>query len=326
MKDIKNIAVINLGYIGDVINASPVCQALKQKYNNSQLTFITINASQGTAKQIPSVDQVLIYDRRGQHKGIFNLFKTAYSYKKYKFDLVIVLDNNLRSALFAWLLGAKYRLGRSGEGRSLLLTHTIPHTTEEQNMQIHITEHYMRVLQSLGLYTPNTTHQLAFSISPPNQEAINKLLEKHNVQNKKLLGLCTCTRNPEKNWSVTEASKFIELINKHTDYTVIFIGDNSPVTQEFTQGLDNSQASYINLAGQTTIGELGALINKFNKFISVDTGPMHLALANQVPSICLFFFDIFKKWGPQDLKLHKIIYNGLHQPIKAEEVFNSLVN
>lgn len=322
MQKIRNIAVINLGYIGDIINASPVCTRLKEVYPEAQLSLITIKPSASIAKNISSIDNILIYDRRGEDKGLINLLKKGLSFRKYQFDLVIVLDNNLRSAILGYLTGAKYRAGRSGEGRSLILTHTIPHSLEEKDMQVHVTEHYMRVLKSIGLYTEDYKTEL--TVNTEDNEYINKLLETNNLQDKKLLGLCTCTRNIQKNWTPQEASKFINLINTQTDYTVVFVGDNSPETQEFSQELNTINNNFIDLHGQTSIGQLSALINKFEKFVSVDTGPMHMALALGVPSICLFFFDIYTKWGPKDLNINKIIYNGLHQPIKAEEVFNVL--
>ena len=78
----KTIAIINLGYIGDLINTSPVCLELKKNYPDSKLIFITIPASAETAKCIPGVEKVIIYDKKNQHKGLINLFKTGLIHKK----------------------------------------------------------------------------------------------------------------------------------------------------------------------------------------------------------------------------------------------------
>ncbi len=99
----KTIVLINLGYVGDVINSSPVCIELKKKYPDSKLIFITLKPSFETAKCIPGVDEVLIYDRRGEHKGLKNLIKLGLSIRKdYKIDLAILLTDSFRSAFFAF--------------------------------------------------------------------------------------------------------------------------------------------------------------------------------------------------------------------------------
>lgn len=319
--NIKHIAVINLGYIGDIINTSPVCAQIKKNYPNAKLTFITIKPSLETAKNIPGIDNVLLYDRRGIHKGFLKLVKLAASYRSEKFDLVIILDNNLRSAFFAYLLGAKYRAGRTGECRSFFLTHKIPHLKEEKEMKIHVSEHYMRILKPLKIYT--SSYDLSFNYSKEDEAYMNSVLTELNPDNKKIIGICTCTRNLDKNWNPEQAAEFIELVNKNTDYTVVFVGDESATN--FTEKIKSfGITEFIDLTGKTSITQLGALIARFEKFISVDTGSMHLAFALKVPTICLFFFDIYNKWGPKNLDKNKIIYSSDKEGISAMQVFEKL--
>jgi ADP-heptose:LPS heptosyltransferase len=80
----KTIAVMNLGFIGDVVNASPVCIELKKKHPDSKLIFITMSASLETAKCLPCVDEVLTYDRRGEHKDFHNKLSLALMYTEYE--------------------------------------------------------------------------------------------------------------------------------------------------------------------------------------------------------------------------------------------------
>lgn len=138
------IAIINLGYIGDVINSSPVCIELKKNYPSAKLIYITIPASFETAKCIPGIDEVFAYDKKNKDKGLTGLIKKALLIRQnQKIDTAIILNESLRTAFFAYLLGAKKRVGRNSDFRGFLLTHTLPHLEEEIKMQIHISEHYM---------------------------------------------------------------------------------------------------------------------------------------------------------------------------------------
>jgi len=54
----------------------------------------------------------------------------------------------------------------------------------------------------------------------------------------------------------------------------------------------------INLAGQLTLQELGALIAKARFFFGADSAPMHLAAAVNTPAVALFGPSGAFNWGP----------------------------
>lgn len=53
----------------------------------------------------------------------------------------------------------------------------------------------------------------------------------------------------------------------------------------------------INLAGELSISQLMALIKRYSMFLTVDTGPMHIAAALGVRTIALFGPGDFNKWA-----------------------------
>jgi len=324
LENIKTITLINLGYIGDVINSSPVCIELKKKYPDSKIIYITLKPSYETAKYLPNVDEVLVYDRRGDHKGFKKLVKLAFSIRKnHKIDLAILLTDSFRCAFFAFLLGAKKRLGRVCQNRSIFLTNTIPFLKEEYDMKIHISEHYMRLLKPLGLY--KSDYKFSFNFSEKDNVYINEILNESDCSNKKLIGFCPCARLEGKNWWPKDAAEFIKIINKTTDYKVAIVGDDSDITAKFVQDIRNfGQNNFIDITGKTTIAQLGAIIAKCDKFVSVDTGSMHLAFALNIPTVALFYYDCVTKWGPKDKDKNRIILNPDRHGIKAQEVIEKL--
>ncbi|HYL81541.1 MAG TPA: glycosyltransferase family 9 protein, partial [Candidatus Acidoferrum sp.] len=54
----------------------------------------------------------------------------------------------------------------------------------------------------------------------------------------------------------------------------------------------------IDLVGQTTLGELAALLERAQLFIGVDSAPMHMAAALGVPVVALFGPSGEHDWGP----------------------------
>lgn len=318
----KTIALINLGYVGDVINTSPVCIELKKKYPDSKLIFITLKSAFETAKCLPGIDEVLIYDRRGEHKGLKNLIKLGLSIRKsHKIDLAILLTDSFRSAFFALLIGAKRRLGRACQGRSFLLTQTIPFIQEEKDMKIHVSEHYMRLLKPFGLYIPD--YKFGFNYSEEDIQYIESSLKTLGWKNEKLIGLCPCARLEGKNWWPEDTAEFIDIVNKNTDFKVILVGDTAAKT--FTEKIKEAGCNnFYDMSGKTNISQLAALISKCEKFVSVDTGSMHLAFALDIPTIALFYYDCVTKWGPKDNFKNSVILKFDRYGIKAQEVIEKL--
>lgn len=319
----KTIAIVHLGYIGDLVNASPVCIELKNKYPEAKLIFITIPASAETAKCLPGVSEVFIYDKKGEHKGFFNLLKAARSFKKEKIDLAVVLNESLRSAFLAFLLGVKKRVGRNSDGRKFLLTKTIPHLEEEKKMQIHVSEHYMRVLKTLSLYNPD--YRFGLNFPEETKTNVDRILQESEYRNYDLIGLCPCARHDDKDWKEDEALKFINYINKNTNKKVVVVGDSK--TAKFTENLRQAGCSgFLDLSGKTSIPELGEVISRFNMFITTDTGPMHFAYTLRVPVIALFYHNVTTKWGPKYRDINRTIFSENRETIKAELVIEEFKN
>lgn len=317
----KTIAIINLGYVGDVINASPVCTEIKKHYPNSKIIFITNPTSMETARCLPHVDDVFGFDRYYDHKGV-KIFNFAFQVRKqYQIDAVFILTDNFRSALLAFLMGAKKRIGRACDGRDIFITHKIPFTQEEQELKVHVTEQYMRVLKPIINYTQD--YELDFKYSENDILYIDKLLSEHNLENKQLLGFCPATGSQFKNWDLKNAAEFIQQINKEGAYKIVIIGTEA--NKIFAEKLREIGINdFIDFSCKTTIPQLGALISKFKLFVSIDTGPMHLAFALKIPTIAMFFQPNYLKWGPSDTKKQRLIFNSNNSAISAKMVIKEM--
>ena len=66
--------------------------------------------------------------------------------------------------------------------------------------------------------------------------------------------------------------------------------------------LSSTKAKPINLAGQLSLKELGALTAQARLFIGVDSMPMHLAAAMGTPTVALFGPSRENEWGPWNVE------------------------
>ncbi|MBO7672268.1 glycosyltransferase family 9 protein [bacterium] len=324
MKDFgKRIAVMILGPLGDVINTSPVFKILREAYPSADLSIITIDRGAPAVKGIPQINNVYVLDRSkvGFRKNI-DAFKFAWQLRG-KFDTVVVLDNSLRSAICAFLTLAKHRVGRGLQMRELFLTDIVPYLKEEKFCRIHVSEHYARCLKPLNLYRENV--DTFFEYTKEDDENVKKLLEECGLSGKKIVGFCPACRLERKNLRIEDSAEIIKRLNSCDKYKVIIVG-GSDIKEYVNTLCEFKDIEFIDFSGKTAFTQTAALIDKCEKFISVDTACMHIAFARKTPTMAVFFNELAVKWGPKNLKINNSYTNLNNKEIPLNDFWKSFLD
>jgi lipopolysaccharide heptosyltransferase II len=291
MKDaIKKILVINLAFIGDTILSTPVTRALKEAWPAASVAVMTIPAAAAVVEMNPYVDKVLVYDKKGRHKGLGGMWKMAKLLRAEQFDLAVCMNFAVRGAAVAWLAGIKYRVGYDAQHAGWFLTHVSSHVREKLQ---HETSNHLMVLKSLGITTEDTS--LVFHLD---DKARQTLAEKVKLPvNQPIVIVCPFGSYARK--SLCE-EKYIEIITKVQDKAVVYLIGGTKEKKQLESiakaaGLSMDQV----LAGKLELGELAVLISQARAMLSVDTGPMHMAQAVGTPVAALFGPTDPVVWGPR---------------------------
>ena len=112
----ERILVIQFRMIGDVLLSTPVVRALRQHYPESYIAFCTEPGPAGVLKGNPYIDEVLIHPRPATWRQEARFLRHI---RRGRFDLVVDLMGNPRSAVLARISGAPHRLGFARWPRSL---------------------------------------------------------------------------------------------------------------------------------------------------------------------------------------------------------------
>ena len=105
----KNILIIKLSSIGDVVHALPVSYELKQKWPDCRITWVVEPASRGIVEMDACVDDIIDFEKQafrsfGGFLQHFGPLKKAIQRRRY--DLVLDLQGLFKSAAIAWLAKA----------------------------------------------------------------------------------------------------------------------------------------------------------------------------------------------------------------------------
>jgi len=278
----KQILVFNVNWVGDVIFASPIFRALKAKYPQARVVCLAVPRVKDILQCCPGLDEVIEYDEKGRHRGLWAKLKLIWRLRKQKFDVVFLLHRSWTRALLVFLAGIPVRVGYDTKKRGPLLTHKVEPLCD----QPHRSEHYCHVIESFGIPVEDTSCVLA---APQEvDQRVEEVLKQNGVDLKQPVVIVNPGGNWDlKRWPKERFAQLIKGIRERWDVQIILSG--APKDVSLVQHInDLSGKEAVLLAGKTSLKELVALLGKSVLVVSADSGPLHIASGVGTPVVALF--------------------------------------
>ena len=115
--EFSRILLIKPSALGDVVHTIPVLVKLRTRYPRARIDWLITPENAEVVRNHPALSNVVLFARRdfskpGQKwraiRGFFGLLKQI---RRAKYDLVVDMHGQVRSALFALISGARVRIG-----------------------------------------------------------------------------------------------------------------------------------------------------------------------------------------------------------------------
>jgi heptosyltransferase-2 len=310
----RRILVRGVNWLGDAVMTTPALLRLRAQFPAAHIALLVPQKLQDLWRHHPALDEVLTF---APETG---LWQTAKRLRAGRFDLALALPNSPRSALEIFLAGIPERAGYARAWRGFLLNHKVLPRAERVAMrkrsaseakalaaakdQSHPQEPVRRVLTDPA----NLAHQmheylhlaaaLGASADPlppqlcvmPDEVAAAQKKFGVNLQPGLVLGLNPGAEyGPAKRWPAERFIATALAIQAKTRCTwVILGGPRDMATTAQIHAAIGAQGPTLNLAGQTTLRELMAVLKLCRVLLTNDTGPMHVAAALGTPVVVPF--------------------------------------
>ena len=124
------------------------------------------------------------------------------------------------------------------------------------------------------------------------------------------IGLHVGARPPARRWPLEHFAALADELVRSFNAEVLLTGSPDEKTT-VRSVLERMETRAINLAGKTSLGGLAALMRKLDLFVSNDTGPAHLTVAVDCPSVTIFGPADPQRWAPLDRERHPIVRYGV---------------
>ena len=277
--ELKRILVRGTNWIGDAVMTTPALNALRSHYPNAEIVMLANPLVAELFQFHPSVDRVIIYDRKGYHRGVAGFIRMIKEIRCNHFDAAILFQNAIEAALLAICSGVPRRAGYTTDGRRLLLNYPVTVTAADKLM--HHTDYYCQLLQRLGVNDGDA--QLCLACTEDEQLWAASVLESDNV----------IAINPgaaygsAKRWLPERFAEVADTLASRYGAKIVLTG--GPSEKEI--GCDIAaamSAPSINMVGKTSVRQMMALLAHSRLLVSNDSGPMHVASAFSVPIVAVF--------------------------------------
>jgi lipopolysaccharide heptosyltransferase II len=236
-----------------------------------------------------------------------------------QFDLAVLFPNSFASALWVALAGVPRRAGYATDGRSLLLTDRVNRTT--RMMRAHQSQDWLALVRQ----TASIRDGEVSGAAARDQLLIDQPLEVADEHRERMRAWLGKTRRrpelpliaiapaaafgPAKEWPQDHYVELIDLLGKRYGAESVLIG-GAGERERCAAIAAKVRMPAIVAAGETSIGELIALISLCAGFAGNDSGAMHLAAALGIPTTGIFGSTNPERTGPRGPKA-AVIYHRI---------------
>jgi heptosyltransferase-2 len=286
----RRILVRATNWVGDAVMSLPALEELARLCPQADVAVLAKPVVAPVYAAAPSRPGLVIC-HPAVHGGLAGRLALAGSLRPRGFDWAVLFQNAFGAALVAWLARVPVRLGYAADARRPLLTHPVARRPAVR--RVHETSYYLHLLHAAGLAgSPPPAGGVRPRLDLPARESAQagELLAGRGLEGARLLGLAPgAAYGPAKCWPAERfASAAAELVDRHGLEAVLLLGgpDEAPACAAVEAGLAGRPVH--NLAGETSLGQALALLDRVGLFITNDSGLMHAAAALGTPTVAVF--------------------------------------
>ena len=318
----RKILVINLMPLGDLLLTTPFLRALRNLYPEDQISLLADARWSDVVRLNPCINEFIALNKKRDHNNLFQQIQFIQFIRKKGFDLVINLHYNERSSMIAVGSGAKLRIGYANRYFAPFLDMF----QDNRCLHKHIVESHYDILREKLLIDNRLIRDsgLEFVIGAK-EAAIAELRWQTMWKNsppEKVVALNIGASWPTKRWPV---EYFAELAVKllADGYGIAFFG--SKPERELVEQCVALIAKAVNsvrlkvkgcsseiagseiasseiasserwsgalkvavFTGELSLMELAACLKKCTALVTNDSGPLHIAVSQAVPTVSFY--------------------------------------
>ncbi len=304
------ILVVKPSSLGDIVHTFPAVALLKQAAPDAVVDWVAADSLAQTAAMCPGgLGQLIIFPRNKLHSFRLGCLGGLWrSLRREAYDAVVDFQGLLRSGLMSRMARTPLRIGfaHAREGAPFFYTHKVALPPELRHA--HAAEknlHLMRqAMALLNLKAPAEAPDAPPTLPDGWRESAQAKLAACGLEGAgPLVAVAASSRWESKSWPPAFFAAVLDrFATLRPDARLWLLGapgeDAERAARVAALCGETTQRALRNLAGQTTIAEMTALLASSQALLTNDSGPMHIAAALHVPCVAFFGATDDRLTGP----------------------------
>ena len=285
----KKICLVRTSALGDTIHALGLVNGLRHGYPDAHLTWVLQTLPYEMVKHQKNVDQFITFDRKGNFGNWLHLIKQL---RLEAYDLVIVPQVSAKVNFITLMLKAKNKVGfdykRSKEFHWLVTNRKIPAMPMG-----HVQDQFFEFLEYLEIRDYPVEWNLKFTRE---EEAWQRSF--FSKLKRPVIGFVIASSSREKDWDLHKYAKVVDHVEQELDCQPMLIGGPGKLEKHYAEVICQRCRTTPVVALEKPIRKTMLQIHGSRLVVSPDTGPLHMAVALNVPTIGLYGYSNPRRCGP----------------------------
>jgi ADP-heptose:LPS heptosyltransferase len=282
----QRILIVRLSAVGDTILSLPVLCALRKEYPNSRIGWVVGSGAADIVRGHDALDDLFVLTKN-ELKSVKAYWVFLKRIREWQPTTVIDAQGLTKSALIGWYSGATRRIGlvkSEFEGRELStwLNNTLVSPTSE-----HVVQRGLALLKPLGIENPEIEYRVP--VSPAANQRVNEQVRELAGPNVELGPFAIINVGAgwvSKIWPAERYAAVAKHLKDRWNLRTMIAWGGSEERSLAEQVSILSGGAAIELPA-TSLLELAEWIRRSVLFVGSDTGPMHLSVAVDIPTVSL---------------------------------------
>lgn len=295
----KSILVIKLRNIGDVLLTTPVFANLRAAYPDARICALVNSGTEEMLTDNPSIDHVYVYERSIKNASLFRrITKELLLLIKLRdehFDLVINGTKGDRGAVVALISGAGCKIGVKSTRRGFLAAGKAYNKVVTLS-PCHTVERNLELLEAGGI--PVVQKRVSFHFTDSVRANIEKRLGDVSLRPNGYFHAHVTSRWMFKTMPPATAASLLDLLSQYSGLPCLLTSSPDAMEQDYLIELWRHTKTALIHFNDLSLKGLGAVSAMSRFFAGVDSAPMHIAAALNIPVLGVFGPSSAKTWGP----------------------------
>jgi heptosyltransferase I len=296
----ERILIIRLSALGDVVHTLAFVNRLRQARPQAHITWILQPLTYDLVKHQKNVDRFVVFSRKG---GLGAYRELAAELGKERYDLVFMLQVSVKASLISLRVRSGVKLGfdlrRSRECQWLFSNRRIPHRPAG-----HVLDQFFEFLDHQGI--PDTPLDWNIHITDEERAWQKDFFEKFG---RPVVSFVIASSNEQKDWHAEGYARVMDAVESRLSLQPMIVGGPSKRERALTDEILGLCRCTPTVALEKPVRHTLLQLDGSRVVVGPDTGPTHMAIALNVPTVALYGYSDPRRCGPyrrfQDLLINK---------------------